>query len=82
MALVSVTVYRSGKKFSSRSNHSTAQTWAVDDEEISVAIPSVCKTDAGTHGGVNSLVIVKSGLVGNPYHLYCAETTTEVAALS
>ena len=80
--LVALTVYRSGKKFGQRSNHSTAQTWGAGTNAIQVAIPSVCKTDAGTHGLVNSLVIVESGEVGNPYHLYCSQTATEVAALS
>ena len=82
MTLVALNVYRQGKKFGSMSNHSTAAAWTVDDSEIKAAIPSVCKTDSGTHGLVNSLVVVDSGIVGNPYHLYCAETTAAIAALS
>jgi len=81
MALQALTVYRSGKKWDSKTNHSTAVTWGASDDAIKVAIPSVCKTDVGTHGLVNSLVIVDSGEPNNPYHLYCNQTAAEVAAL-
>ena len=79
MALHALEVYRSKLKFGQGKNYVTPVCWVVPSKVK--AIPSVCKTDAGSHGLVNSLVITNSATPNNPYYLYCTNTTAEIAAL-
>lgn len=77
MALVPVTVIRSRKRGFNAKTHDSV-TFAISTEK-SLAIPSVCKTDAGSNGLVNSHVVTEIGT--DMYDLYCTETATEIAAL-
>ena len=82
MALIALEVYRSMNQYNRVSNYVTPVCWVVPTDQIKAAIPSVCKTDLGPHGLVNSLVVTEGGTPGNSYNLYCSQTTAEIAALS
>ena len=78
MSLVAVTVRRAKKKGFNAKNESSA-TYALGSENVLMAIPSLCKTDAGTDGLVNSHVIAK--IDGETWDLWVSQTATEIAAL-
>jgi len=75
------TVYRRKMLFDSRgTNFPSGQTEAHATETIRSIVPSVCKTDRGTHGLVMSKVTINTE-TGEPLHLYCNESVATLAAL-
>jgi hypothetical protein len=80
MALVSLTArkVRYGTAKSGKLYDSVA--FGVDDENIVLVVPSICKKDGVSDGLVNSKVTVFDG--DDRMQLWCTQTVTEVVALS
>ena len=84
MALENYTVwgYREGSGEGKLTKFSSAQTWAVQNSQVSLVRPSVCSLDGETHGLTNSEVWLKTGtgagLFGSLVKLWCQDTVAEL----
>lgn len=80
MALVPLNAIRIRKQNCRGKNYSSATAVAVDDSTIALAIPSICKTETGVHGLVNSMVTLN--IMGEITYMWCIDTVATIYGLS
>lgn len=80
MTLVSLTVRRERRGTAKSAKNYDSVAFGVDDENIVLVVPSVCKKDGYSDGLVNSKVTVFDG--DDRMQLWCTETVAQVVALS